>query len=63
MAVRTTLLVLSVVCFVLFAVTATIVIAATRQGYGVELQTMPYGLGFAVIALISLGCWLFLKAK
>jgi len=63
MAVRTTLLVLSLVCFALFAVVATFVITATRQGYGVELRAIGFGVGFAAAAFISLGCWLFLKAK
>ena len=63
MIVRTTLLVLSVICLALFAATATFVITATRQGYGIELRIIGFGLGFGVTALISLGCWLFLKAK
>ena len=63
MAARTTLLVLSVVCFVLFAAVATFVITATRQGYGVELRMIGFGAGFAAAAFILLGGWLFLKAK
>jgi len=63
MIARTTLLVLSVICFVLFAATTTFVITATRQGDGVELRTIALGLGLGVTALISLGCWLFLKTK
>jgi len=61
--VRTTLLVLSAVSFVLFATTATLVVTAQRQGYGIELRTIAFALGFLVVALISTGCWLFLKAK
>jgi hypothetical protein len=48
---------------VLFTLTATFVVTATRRGYGIEMQTVVYGLGFGVAALISFGCWLFLKAK
>ncbi|MGO9865135.1 MAG: hypothetical protein ACLPLR_16120 [Terriglobales bacterium] len=63
MVARTTLLVLSVVCFALFAAVATFVIAETRQGYGIELRVIGFGAGFAATAFISLGCWLFLKGK
>jgi len=63
MIIRTALFVISAVCTVLFALTATFVVIATRQGYGIELQMVTYGAGFGVVALISIGCWLFLKAK
>jgi hypothetical protein len=63
MVLRIVLSVISAICALLFALTAIPVMTSNAQGYGIEIQTIQYGIGFGVAALISFSSWLFLKAK
>ncbi len=60
---KTAMLTSAIVGSLVFVSLAAFVILAQRQGYGIELQTIGVCLVSGVLSLLSLGVWLFIKAK
>jgi hypothetical protein len=63
MIMKTTMLIATGVRGAIFATLSAFLLVATRRGFGFELRTIVLCLAFGIASVISLGIWLFIRAK